>query len=286
MSDRLARAQARIDAIVASERADARIDPTEYTRAWLTADVAPRAVVLLHGLTNGPRQYERLAPLIAARGWSVIAPRFPYHGFSDRMSTDLGRITFEDFAAAALEAVAIAALSAERVTVAGISIGSTIGGWIAGRVAIDHVLAISPFCGIHSLPGVTNDWFADLLRTVPNAELWWDPRSKERQKPDHAYPRFATRSLGVSLQFGTDMANVDPGGPHARAVTLALNTHDPAVNNAHAERRFAKLRELGVGVRVEKWHSLPEIHDIIEPEIPEARTDLSYPLIIDALTRA
>jgi hypothetical protein len=88
------------------------------------------------------------------------------------------------------------------------------------------------------------------------------------------------------VQFGTDMANIAPGGPHARAVTLALNTHDPAVNNAHAERRFGKLRALGVGVKVEKWHSLPEIHDIIEPEIPEARTDLSYPLIIDALTRA
>ena len=74
-ADRIAQARARLDAILAQERADAAI--AHHTRWWVGDDVAPTAVVLLHGLTNSPPQYDALAPLLHARGHAVIVPRLP-----------------------------------------------------------------------------------------------------------------------------------------------------------------------------------------------------------------
>jgi len=40
----------------------------------------PRVIVLLHGLTDSPRQFERLAYLLYADGNNVYVPRLPEHG--------------------------------------------------------------------------------------------------------------------------------------------------------------------------------------------------------------
>ncbi len=59
-----------------------------------------------------------------------------------------------------------------------------------------------------------------------------------------------------------------------------LNDHEPVVNNAHAERRFAPLAARGIDYERIVLHGLPHAHDIIEPAIPQARTDLVYPRLI------
>ena len=62
MNERIAKARALLGAIVAQERADPAIDPDRGTRWWIGDQVVPTAVVLLHGLTNSPPQYDLLAP--------------------------------------------------------------------------------------------------------------------------------------------------------------------------------------------------------------------------------
>ncbi|HEU4333668.1 MAG TPA: hypothetical protein VFT32_04175, partial [Candidatus Eisenbacteria bacterium] len=44
-----------------------------------------RAVVLLHGFTNCPKQFDSLAAILYARGFNVYLPRMPRHGLADRM---------------------------------------------------------------------------------------------------------------------------------------------------------------------------------------------------------
>src|SRR5262245_59796268 len=39
----------------------------------------PHAYILLHGLSNCPRQYVQFAPLLFARGANVLVPRLPLH---------------------------------------------------------------------------------------------------------------------------------------------------------------------------------------------------------------
>jgi pimeloyl-ACP methyl ester carboxylesterase len=180
--------------------------------------------------------------------------------------------------AAALRAVAIGALCGERVVVAGISVGATLAGWLAARTAIDTAIAIAPFCGIRELYGGLNDLLGATLRAAPNRFLWWDPRRKEAQPPSHGYPRFSTHALGESLLPSTTLDGT--AGPHARRVDLVRNAREPVVNDAFARRRFARLEPLGVAINHVVWEGLPAIHDVIEPQIPQARTDLVYPRLI------
>ena len=273
---RIAQARTRLDAILAHERADPKI--AHYTRWWIGDDVAPTSVVLLHGLTNSPPQYDALAPLLHARGHAVVVPRLPLHGYRDRMTDALAALRATDLEAAALQAVAIGALCGERVVVAGISIGATLAGWLAARTRIDTGIAFAPFCGLHELYGGANDALGSVLRASPNAFGWWDPRVKEQQPPSHGYPRFATRALGESLLLSTDLDRAPKAGPHGRRAVLVLNANDPVINNAHAHRRFSTLSAYGVDYERVMLQGLPPMHDVIEP-LPQAHTELVYPAL-------
>ena len=284
-ADRLGEARAGLAAIRAAERADPRVDPRNGSAWWLGDAVVPRAVVLLHGLSNGPLQYQRLAPQLHARGHAVIVPRLPHHGYRDRMTDALAELRASEMEETALRAVGLAALCGERVVVAGISIGATLGGWLAARVGLHRAVAVAPFCGIREVPGALNDGLGALLRTSPNVFSWWDPRAKQRQPPAHGYPRFATRSIGASLELSTDLTGAPRAPRRARRVALVLNGHDPIVNNPHARRRFRALRARGVEVDEIVWRDVPHIHDLIEPQIPQARPDLIYPRLIELLER-
>lgn len=279
MGDRLAEARARLDAINAQECADPRIAAKSRT-AWRLHDaVAPVAVVLVHGFTSNPQQYAQLAPQLAARGHAVIVPRIRYHGYEDRLTDEIAALTAGDWERDALEGIAVAALAGERVVVAGISVAGTLCGWLAARVAIDHAIAIAPFCGIRSLPGGVNELLGKGLRSMPNRFSWWDPRRKTAQLPPHAYPRFSTRALGEGLRISSDLVAGAAGNPHARRATLVQNTAEPIVNNAYARRRFAALTDRGVDVRHVEIR-VRHTHDVIEPTIPQARPEIVYPRLI------
>lgn len=283
-ADRIAQAREKLAALVAPDRDDPQVDPRYGTRAWLRDEVAPIAVVLLHGLTNAPPQFHLLADQLAARGHAVIVPRMPYHGYRDRMTDAIAKLTAPDVEAVALEAVTIAALCGDRVVTLGISVGAVLAGWVAARTAIDTAIAVAPFCGIREIPGRLNDALGALLRAAPNRFAWWDPRAKEAQPPPHGYPRFSTRALGASLRLSTEL--VPPAGAriaHGRRVVLVLNDHEPVVNNPFARRRFGDLARLGIDVDGVVLHGLPHIHDIIEPAIPQARPDLVYPKLIELI---
>jgi len=208
----------------------------------------------------------------------------PYHGYRDRMTDAIANMRSGDLEAAALQAVVIAALCAERVVVAGISVGATLAGWLAARTRIHTGIAVAPFCGLRELPAGANDALGAILRAAPNAFGWWDPRSKEEQPPPHGYPRFATRALGESLRISTEIARVpNRSTEHGRRVILVVNDREPVVNNAHAARRFAALRARGVAYERVVLHGLPDVHDVIEPQIPQARTDLVYPRLVELI---
>lgn len=284
MIARLAQAREMLGAIEARERADPEIDPQHAGRAYLQDDVAPLCVLLLHGLTNAPPQYDRLAPALHERGHAVVVPRMPYHGYRDRLTDAIACVRAGNLESATLEALTIAALCGERIVVLGISVGATLAGWLAARTRIASAIAVAPFCGLRELPAGVNDALGALLRAAPNVFGWWDPRVKENQPPPHGYPRFATRALGASLLISSAIdAEPRTAGDTARRTFLVLNANEPIVNNRHAVRRFEALRACGVDVETVTLGGLPHIHDIIEPAIPQARTELVYPKLIELI---
>jgi len=285
MSERITEARARLAVLADDDRRDECIDPRYLGRSWVHDEVAAVAVVLLHGLTNAPPQYDRLAPELAARGHAVLVPRMPYHGYRDRMTDAIANLRAVDLELTALEAVAIAALCGERVVVLGVSVGAVLAGWVAARTSIDTAVAVSPFCGLRFVPGTLNDALGASLRLAPNRFSWWDPRLKENQPPPHGYPRFATRALGEALVLSTTMRSAG-SATHARRAVVVLNPREPAVNNAFAARRFGQLEGDGVIVSTVELARAPNVHDVIEPAIPEARPEFVYPRLIDIIETA
>jgi pimeloyl-ACP methyl ester carboxylesterase len=285
MSERMTEARARLEVLADDDRRDERIDPRYIGRSFLPDDVAPIAVVLLHGLSNAPPQYDRLATQLAARGHAVLVPRLPYHGYRDRLTDALADLRAVDMEQTALEALTIAALCGERVVVLGVSVGAVLAGWVGARTAIDSVIAVSPFCGLRWIPGAWNDALGATLRLAPNRFSWWDPRVKEQQLPMHGYPRFATRALGESLLLSTTM-RAPESAAHARRAFVVLNPREPLVNNGFASQRFGELTADGVSVSTVALQRAPDVHDIIEPAIPQARTEFVYPRLIDLIESA
>ena len=273
-ADRLADARARAGGDPRPPSAPTRASTRATARAWWLGDaVAPRAVVLLHGLSNGPLQYARLAPQLHARGHAVIVPRLPHHGYRDRMTDALAELRAGEMEEAALRAVALAALCGERVVVAGISIGAALGGWLAARVALDVAVAVAPFCGIRDAagPAQRRRWARCCARR-PTRFSWWDPRAKQGQPPEHGYPRFATRSIGASLRLSTDL-DAAPRRARTRAASRWCSTATTRSSTTPTRgAASARLRARGVdGRRDRRGDDVPHSHDLIEPEIPQAR---------------
>lgn len=243
---------------------------------WLQPGEPADVVVLLHGFTNTPRQYAVLGEELYADGWTVLAPRFPYHGYRDRRTRAIAQLRAEDVIAATIAAVRHAARIGRRIAVLGISAGGTAALWAGNRLAIDLAVGVSPFFGIRLLGGV-NGPVHRTIEAFPNAFLWWDPIRHERSLPAHVYPQFSTHALAEMLRL--DDFFVRPGADHARRVALVLNHDDPLVSNVHAVRRCELFTRAGIPFRTLDLRGLPPQHDIIEPTLAANHIGRVYPML-------
>lgn len=286
----VSRPAAGFDEAVARAKAFMALDDASSlpeARTALFADApADLAVVLLHGFTNHPGQFREFAPLVRARGANVFVPRMPEHGDVDRLTTRLKNLTAEAWLASATEAIDIACGLGTRVAVLGISTSGLLCAYaVQYRADVWRSVPVSPFFALLQLPHGVSSSIGALLRWVPNMFLWWDPRVKAKQRPRTAYPRFSTHALAQALRI-SDLVYRDADREKAlaqQAYTI-VNRADPAVNNAvsaEVSRNWHGLR--GYGVAYRELRNLPTNHDIIEPDNPVARTDLVYPVLLDAL---
>jgi pimeloyl-ACP methyl ester carboxylesterase len=241
--------------------------------------------VLFHGITNNPAQYAELAPLIHSRGVNVFIPRMPEHGDKDRLTTRLAKLTAEMLLASANEAVDIAFGLGERVALLGISMGGTLCAYFAQYRSIALAVPVAPDFALLQLPYGVSRVFARIFLKLPNFFFWWDPRAGIKQRPLTAYPRCSTHALMQTLRVGDDVyATSKERRPLAERIVTVVNRVDPAVNNeATAEVVNAWSASKPACVRYVQLSRLPENHDIIDPENPNARTAIVYPKLLEVL---
>lgn len=248
-----------------------------------------RVFVLLHGLTNAPRQFRELGEKLFATGANVVIPRLAHHGHADRLTDAHSAMTAQDLIRYAEYGVDLAQGLGKHVTVVGLSVSGISAAWLAqNRDDIDEVFLLAPLFGPSIVPDALTPTFAGALVRLPNAMLWWDPRVRENiAGPPYNYPRFATRPLGEALRLGLSTAR--NGHPlRVKRLGVILTENDIAVNN----RRTLRL--------VEQWksdspdtgffiHTFPASenipHDFIDPLQPDARTDKVNTLLVDWLTK-
>ncbi|WP_029252755.1 alpha/beta hydrolase [Paraoerskovia marina] len=261
------------EAVTAARALEARdgddVAPECRSRVVDQGERTAKAVVLLHGFTNCPAQFEVIAEAYADQGVSVVVPRLPHHGLSDRLTDDLSELTPGELVELTGDAVDIAAGLGDEVTVVGLSAGGSLAAWAAAnRDDVGEAVLIAPLVAPKVLPVPVVEPFARLARLGPDVHLWWDSDLKgDLATPPYAYPRYSLRSLGAVLAVGR-AAHGDIGRdePLDRLVVVT-NENDGAVSNAavgilasalvqvaDAETIYVFPEDLGLG------------HDVVDPE--------------------
>ena len=268
-------------------RDDERIAPYAKTLLIEHGRQTPWCVVLFHGLTNNPAQYAKLAPMIENLGHNVFAPRMPYHGYADRLTNDLKKLTAEDPTRCADEAVDIATGLGGQVAVMGISLGGIQCAYL-GQYRADVALSvpIAPDFGVLQFNHGYVRMLQAALRLLPNFFLWWDPRLRERMAPVTAYPRFPTKALLASIELANEVyAIAKTAAPKAGRINTVVNRSDPAVSNAVTHEVVAAWQARRPhGIDWVELTGLPENHDIVDPNNPSQRIDVVYPKLVQLVT--
>jgi len=247
-----------------------------------------RVFVLLHGLTNAPRQFRELGEKLFATGANVVIPRLAHHGLADRMTDAHAALTARDLIRYAQYGVDLAQGLGKNVTVAGLSISGISAAWLAqNRDDIDEVFLLAPLFGPAVAPDALTPAFAAALQRLPNQMLWWDPRVRENLPgPPYNYPRFPTRGLGEALRLGLDTAQPDRT-LRVNRLGVILTENDLAVNNRRTRRLVEQWRAASPGTEI-FLHEFPAEenipHDFIDPLQPDARTDKVNTLLVEWLT--
>ena len=246
----------------------------------------PWAVVLLHGLTNHAGQYLEFAPQVFATGANVLVPRFPKHGYEDRLTDKIASLSAEEVLNTTSEAIDIACGLGERVAILGISLGGLLSAYFGQfRADVTTAVPVAPDFSLLRLPHGLTLVLEKLMVILPNFFMWWDPRIREHQRPKTAYPRFSTHALMRTLQIGDDVYKTSKTtAPLASRIATVVNRVDPAVNNEvtrYVVENWQTKRE--TGIEYIELGNLPENHDIIDPDNPQAKTQLVYPRLLEAL---
>lgn len=268
------------------DRDDDRIARNARTALYVHGARAPWSVVLLHGLTNHPGQFVDFAPQLYVLGVNVVVPRMPFHGYADRMTDALAGLTAEMLIATTYEAVDAAMGLGERVAVLGISMGGLLCAHLGQyRADVATSVPVAPDFGVLRFGRGLTDVLSAIVLRLPNFFLWWDPRLKEAQRPATAYPRFSTHALMQTLRIGNAVYKAaKTTAPAAGRISTVVNVRDPAVNNAAAKQAVDRWRRRRTaGIDYIELANLPENHDIIDPDNPQARIGLVYKKLIEIL---
>jgi carboxylesterase len=250
-----------------------------------------RVVVLLHGLTNCPAQFDSLGRIAYAAGANVLIPRLPRHGMADRMTGELARLGPREMCAFTDRVLDAADGLGDSVTVAGLSIGGVLAAWAGQeRADVDRAVVIAPMLAWAQAPG---PWrtaaLARLGSVLPNAFVWWDDKLKSGLRgPKHVYPRFATRSVAATLDVGgAVMERAGRAAPAARTLVMITVGGDIAADNGTAASLVRAWRAHGAAdVRTYEFPAALHLnHDVVDPEQVGGNPALTYPVLSGYIAR-
>ncbi|MDP9016888.1 MAG: alpha/beta hydrolase [Candidatus Eremiobacteraeota bacterium] len=224
--------------------------------------------VLLHGMSASPTQFVELARALYERGYNVLVPRLPRHGYSDRMTDALSALSAGDLKNVTTEAIEIAFGLGESVTVIGFSLGGLLAAWTAQFHRVATVMCISPFLGVAGVPHRFAKLTSFLMLRLPNQFHWWNPLKREKQLPAHGYPRYATHGVGQAYRLVHDVfADAQAHAPRAAKIIVVTNSREMTINNRSAKKLVQHWRDSAPeAVSTYEFKDLPISHDIIEPQ--------------------
>jgi esterase/lipase len=273
-----AQAVAVYDSLVASERG--RVMESGGSLIYVHGRKTPRSLLLVHGITNSPRQFRELAEQFYERGYNVVVPRLPLHGLRSADVAQLKALTAEQYRDYADNAVDIASGLGDSVFVIGLSAGGNVAAWIAQhRPDVTRILVVAPALTLAMVPRLLDAPAMNLMERVPNVTIHQQP---DTARP-HAYFGISTRAIGETLRFGASvMASAEDAAPVVRDITLVVNENDHTIDPGSALRLAQLWRSRDSSstmiYRFERKFGLP--HDVIDATQKCGMPDIVYPVLI------
>lgn len=245
----------------------------------------PRAIALIHGVTNCPAQFEPLGRQFFERGYNVLLPRMPQNGYADRMTDALSRLTAEQLCAFADEVADIVVGLGERAIVAGLSAGGVVAAWLTQvRGDLARTVLIAPSLGLGRYRPAVQAVLRGALLRGPNIQT---QRFRPFEDgPPYSYYGYSTRALGEVLRLGLATARAALQRPPAVQDLLVItNGNDAAVNNTVTRHLIALWQSKGLE-RVTVFdfpRSLGLVHDLIDVHQRRQRTGVVYPTLLELI---
>lgn len=234
-------------------------------RSILLSDGAPtaRAIVLLHGLTDSPRQFEAFAYLLHADGNNVYVPRLPQHGLRGKSVSVLSALTAGQLTGVADSVVNEARGLGDSIVVVGLSMGGTIGAWIAQQRQVSRVVLIAPAIEPGRIPSLLDRPLIGLADRLPSMARRSQPDSA---RPDRE-PGFNLRAIAEILELGRSiLGQADREASLTRDIVVLVNASDRTVKASAAEALARNWARHDARVSVfELPDSLRLPHNIIDP---------------------
>jgi pimeloyl-ACP methyl ester carboxylesterase len=252
------------------------------TRLYTHGRRVERALVLLHGFTNCPQQMDLLGRQFHERGWNVLIPRYPRHGYTDRLNTSIAELRADHLVALANRSALAGQGLGERLTVVGLSLGGILAGLLGQTNGdIERAVLIAPMLGLKPVPGPLMSALSRLASRVPNFYVWWNGKEKDRLGPAYGYPRFATHAYAALFECGRRLVrSARDKSPEARSITVVTNAGEPRLDNRFTYRLVETWRSHGATVDTYEFPATDRLpHDLIDPGNAAQNTALVYPVI-------
>ena len=264
------------------------MDPLNQIKLMTHGKKTDRAIILVHGYTSDPQQFQELGSRFYALGYNVLIAPLPHHGLADRMNDAHALLTAEELATYADRTVDIAKGVGDKVVMMGISAGGVTTAWAAqNRSDIDLAVIISPAVGFQKIPTPLTAAAMNVYTLLPDALEWWDPVLKENVLPPHGNPKYSMHALSQILRLGFIVqADAQLNPPAAKKMVIVFNANDHTINNEMTMKMVNIWKEHHASLTSSEFEAgLKLPHDIIDPAQPDQRVDIVYPRLLELVNR-
>jgi esterase/lipase len=248
-----------------------------------------KVVVIYHGFTNCPKQFELLGQQLFDNGYNVYIPRLPYHGHSNVLTDEAASFNVDQLVDFARDSMYVATGLGDKIDLIGISGGALVATWIGTQIEnTDKIMAIAPLFSPSDYPEWQLQPRSNLLRVLPSIFKSWNDEKKDKQDsgPSYAYPRYSLKAINAFLKLSLDLKKKleSPQNLQQNKKYILITTeNDKAINNNVAYSYFAKI--LTIPKTTFTSYQFPaELdlnHDIIDPNQRQAKIDKVYPKLLE-----
>ena len=281
-------ALARFAQVHAQEEADESLNPVCCSKLLTHGSKTERVIILMHGMTNCPQQFVELAPIFFEQGYNVLIPRMPHNGLADPDTDDLRYLKSAELRDCSNTMVDIARGLGDHITFLGLSVGGLMAAWVAQyRDDVNKAIIIAPSFTIGPRLGVgISKVIMYLFLILPN--IMTQRLKPFKDGPDHNYLGFATKGLGEMMRFGFSIYDTSKvTSAAAQSVLVITNAADAAVNNK-IPLQVAKNWQYNGLKQLDKYEfdaKYKLIHDLIDPGQKEQNVAVTYPILLDLISR-